>query len=122
MWVLCAFFETAVTIRKTTPCLYHTKHTENQPPNHKKPPIFPTPPIKPIRPNHPIPCPVCEETVSDRFNSAAENKKTTAINKPPCPGHQLDRKALLRKPEVYVEEKSARGPRHEDGNGGGRRI
>ena len=34
---------------------------------------------------------------------------------------KLSRKALLPKPEGYEEEKPARGPRREGGNGGGRR-
>lgn len=48
-------------------------------------------------------------------------KKTTAINKPPCQGHQLNRKAHLPKPEGYLEEKTARheggGPRHDGDRG-----
>ena len=42
MWVLCAFFEAAVTITKPASCLLCAKHTENQPSNTKQP-------IRPIK-------------------------------------------------------------------------
>ena len=59
---------------------------------------------------------MCAETASDRFDSAAENKKNTATNKPPYQGHQLSRKALLPKPEGYVEEKTVHGLHRKGGD------
>ena len=47
MWVLCAFFETAIITTKPAFCLLYIKPSENQPSNIISP-IRPTPPIKPI--------------------------------------------------------------------------
>ena len=91
MWVLCAFFETAITTTKPASCLFYTKPIENQSSNPKQP-IRPIPPIRPIKP---ISCSACCRATATPCLVCCN---FIAAKKSPCPGHQ-SRPALSNTPK-----------------------